>query len=330
MKTKQVIGIAIAAIIFSTVCTVSVFVNSYAEKSLSAVKTSMSSAFSENLDLPDNDYMGVVKISGTIQGETSSTLFEKAEYDQKHLLNYVDRLIKSDSNRGIILLINSPGGSVYETDEMYLKLMEYKKKTKRPIYAYMQQEACSGGYYMAMAADKIYANRNGMTGSIGVIFSLMNASELYKKLGIKEENIVSGRNKAMGSMGTEMTSEQRAILQAMVDEAYEQFVGIVAKGRKMDVNKVKKLADGRIYTPKQAKKEGLIDEVATYDEFIDFVKGAMEDEDIDIYYPDDDSDINFFSELFSQAKDLKPKSESQVLVELLEKEGNGGLLYYAK
>ena len=182
---------------------------------------------------------------------------------------------------------------------------------------------------MAMAADQIYANRNGMTGSIGVIMSLMNMKDLYKKLGIEEVNITSGKNKAMGSAGSEMTEEQKEILQSMVDEAYEQFVQIVAKGRNMDVEKVKKLADGRIYSTLQAQKAGLIDKVATYEEFTDFVTEKM-GENIKIYDPSEEEKGNVFADLFSKVKDVQPKSESQVLVELLEREGKGGLLYYAE
>ena len=112
--------------------------------------------------------------------------------------------------------------------------MEYKEVTGRPIWAYFASQACSGGYYIGMAADKVYANRNCWTGSIGVIVSLMNCRDLYDKLGIKEIDITSGANKAMGSSGLDLTQEQYDILQSLVDEAYDQFVGIVSTGRGMD------------------------------------------------------------------------------------------------
>ena len=132
--------------------------------------------------------------------------------------------------------------------------MEYKEETGRPIWAYFGSQACSGGYYVAMAADKIYANRNGWTGSIGVIISLLNCEGLYEKLGIEEINVTSGANKSMGSAGEELTEEQREILQSLVDESYDQFVGIVSKGRKMKEDKVRELADGRLYSALQAKE----------------------------------------------------------------------------
>lgn len=146
----------------------------------------------------------------------------------------------SPYNKGILLIVDSPGGGVYESDELYLKLKDYKETTGNPIWTYMKSEACSGGYYISMASDKIFANRNCTTGSIGVIMSLVNTKDLYDKLGIKEINITSGKNKAMGSSGQDLTDEQKEILQSNVDEAYEQFVSIVADGRKMDVETVKK------------------------------------------------------------------------------------------
>lgn len=131
----------------------------------------------------------------------------------------------------------------------------------------MQSMAASGGYYISAPCDKIYANRNCWTGSIGVTLGTMyDVSELLDALGIKTKTITSGANKSMGSSASEMTREQEKIFQSIVDEAYEQFVGIVAEGRDMKVSKVKKLADGRIYTAKQALENGLIDEIGTFDE----------------------------------------------------------------
>ena len=165
-----------------------------------------------------------------------------------------------------------------------------------------------------MASDKIFANRNCTTGSIGVIMSLVNTKELYDKLGIKEVNITSGRNKAMGSSGEDLTDEQKQILQSNVDEAYEQFVGIVAEGRNMDVETVKNIADGRIYTANQALELGLIDEIADYETVENSIMDEL-GEDIEIYKPD--TSVNdFFSSLFSAYKGTKEKSDAQVITEL--------------
>lgn len=238
---------------------------------------------------------------------------------------------ESDKNKGILLFVDSPGGAVYESDELYLKLMEYKEKTKRPIWAYFASQACSGGYYISMAADKIYANRNCWTGSIGVIVSLTNCKKLYDKLGIKEIDITSGKNKAMGSAGLDLTKEQQDILQSLVDEAYDQFVDIVAEGRKMDTSEVKKIADGRIYSAKQAKEINLIDEVGSLeDEKKAFAKEAGFSSDITYYTPENDSLSGIFSSLFGAVKDIVPKSDIDLAEDIVQNNGNGVLKYYAK
>ena len=182
-----------------------------------------------------------------------------------------------------------------------------------------------------MAADKIYANRNCWTGSIGVIVSLTNCKKLYDKLGIKEIDITSGKNKAMGSAGLDLTKEQQDILQSLVDEAYDQFVDIVAEGRKMDTSEVKKIADGRIYSAKQAKEINLIDEVGSLeDEKKAFAKEAGFSSDITYYTPENDSLSGIFSSLFGAVKDIVPKSDIDLAEDIVQNNGNGVLKYYAK
>ena len=208
-----------------------------------------------------HDYIGVVDIAGTISQDGSDT------YNHQYILNAIDAMIADEENKGMILYLDTPGGTVFASDELYFKIKEYQEKTTRPVYASMQSMAASGGYYISAPCDKIYANRNCWTGSIGVTLGTMyDVSELLDALGIKTKTITSGANKSMGSSASEMTREQEKIFQSIVDEAYEQFVGIVAEGRDMKVSKVKKLADGRIYTAKQALENGLIDEIGTFDE----------------------------------------------------------------
>lgn len=206
------------------------------------------------------DNVAVIHINGTIQ-ESNAT------YDQKWLNQTIDNAYYDKSNKGIALVINSPGGTVYESDETYLKLKKYKEDTGRPIYAYMESMAASGGYYIAAAADEITANRNTMTGSIGVIaMQHADITALLDRLGVQIEAVHSGANKLMGSSFEPLTEEQRDIFQRMSDEAYDQFVGIVAESRNMSVEEIKTLADGRIYTAAQAKDNGLVDEVLLSDE----------------------------------------------------------------
>ena len=210
----------------------------------------------ENTMARTGDLIDVIYVEGVIaEGEVA--------YNHAWTLNQIDRFTYDKTNKGIFLYVNSPGGGVYESDELYLKLMEYKELTGRPVYAYMAQTAASGGLYVSMAADKIYANRMTMTGSIGVIMSMTDTTGLQELIGVKTENIVSGQNKAMGNP---LTDEQRDIFQSLIDESYNIFVEVVAEGRDLSIEKVKELADGRIYSPVQAKDLGLIDEISTLEE----------------------------------------------------------------
>jgi protease-4 len=213
---------------------------------------------------PSKDYLARISVVGEIGDFDDAYTSSDASYHHDWTLNRVDKLIKDTYNKGIILYVNSPGGGVYESDELYLKLSEYQEKTKRPVFVYMGSMAASGGYYISAGATKIYANRNTWTGSIGVIIgTLFDVSEFLTKYGVKATDITSGVNKGMGGYYEPMTPEQRAIFQGLVDEAYEQFVGVVADGRGKDVESIKAISDGRIYTAKQAVENGLIDEIAT-------------------------------------------------------------------
>lgn len=339
MKTKQIISIVVTGVVIIAVGITGVASNVIGSKlvqknkveTTNIVKDMFSSDAGANIDLPDKEFIGVINIEGEIGASSSNSLTSSNTYDHDLYLKYIEKMEKSDKNKGILLFVDSPGGAVYESDEMYLKLMEYKEKTKRPIWAYFASQACSGGYYISMAADKIYANRNCWTGSIGVIVSLTNCKKLYDKLGIKEIDITSGRNKAMGSQGLDLTKEQRDILQSLVDEAYDQFVGIVAEGRKMDTDKVKEIADGRIYSAKQAKEINLVDEIGSLeDEKKEFAKEAGFSENITYYTPENNSLSGMFSSLFGAVKDIVPKSDIDLAEDIVQNNGNGVLKYYAK
>jgi protease-4 len=211
---------------------------------------------------PGHDYIAKISVVGEISGATNDYYSSDVAYHHDWTMKTIDTLIKDDDNKAIYLYIDTPGGTVYESDAFYLKLLEYKEKTGRPVYTYMGSMAASGGYYIAAATDHIYANRNTWTGSIGVTMGTMfDVSGFLDEHGIQTETIIAGRNKAMGDYFDPMTPEQKQIFQGLVDEAYDQFVGIVAKGRGLDEKKVRELADGRIYTAPQALSNGLIDEI---------------------------------------------------------------------
>ncbi len=334
MKAKQVLATVVACVVIIATGVVGVASNVFNEKySKSETPSSdfMTSGLFEEVALPTEDFIGQINIEGEIMPSSDDPwVATVGTYDHDLNMQYIDQMMKADHNKGIMLYINSPGGTVYESDELYLKLMEYKEVTGRPIWAYFGSEACSGGYYIAMAADYIVANRNCWTGSIGVVISLVNCKDLYDKLGIKEIDITSGTNKAMGSMGLDLTQEQQEILQSLVDEAYDQFVDIICKGRNMDEKTVRKLGDGRIYSAKQALEHKLIDEVGSFeDEKAAFAKKYEFAEDI-TYFEPESTGMDLFGGLFAALQNVKPKSELELATDIVENNGNGVLKYYAK
>lgn len=281
-------------------------------------------------DFPDTPFLAELDISGEIGPTTVQSAYVSGGYDHDLYMDLLDQLMDNSENKGVLLYIDSPGGTVYESDELYLKLLEYKETTKRPVYAYFAAEACSGGYYIAMAADEIYANRNAWTGSIGVIISLLNYKELSEKIGVRSVDITSGRNKTMGSGFDDLTDEQREILQSMVNEAYAQFVDIVAAGRKLERERVLELADGRIYTAQQALDLKLIDHIAGEESAVDeILKKCGLEPDAEIYLPARESAFGFLNSFLYRAAELRPKSELELFRELVNDKRNGALMYYA-
>lgn len=269
------------------------------------------------------DYIGTLAITDTIDESSSGY------YNHQYVLNAIDTMMADDENKGLILYVNTPGGSVYASDELYLKIKEYKETTGRPVYSSMQSQATSGGYYISAPCDKIIANRNCWTGSLGVTMgTFVDVSELLDNLGVKTTTITAGSNKAMGSNTDPMTAEQKAIFQSLVDEAYEQFVGIVAEGRNMKVEDVKKLADGRIYTAKQALENGLIDQIGTYEEAIADMQKTYELGNIAVEYfqPETTTDLSSLLGILSE-ESSSAVTDATAIESLLELNGTFKLSY---
>ncbi len=322
MKGKQIVGLIIAAVIFIVTGATSVFVNTMSQNMLEEnTKTMLSGNMA--FDAPVDDYIAIVEVSGTIQEQAEADLFELPQgYQHTTTLEYIDELMDDDYNQGILLYVDSPGGTVYESEELYLKLMEYKEATGRPIWTYMSHYAASGGYMISMASDKIYANRNTTTGSIGVILSTYDMSGLYEKLGIKYVSITSGENKD----SSQLTDKQIAIYQEQIDEYYERFVEIVSTGRGMKKAEVKKLADGRTYTAKQALRLNLIDEIALYEDMKEDMQAELKV--TEFYKPELEVDV--FTALFAKVESLFVKSEAQILKETATEMESGVPMYYAE
>lgn len=171
------------------------------------------------------------------------------------VIDYLEQADENEDVKAVILYVESPGGSVFASDEIYLQI----KKMNKPIIAAMGSVAASGGYYVSAPTDEIWASPHTLTCSIGVIMQIPNVEEFAEEYGITLEVVKSGRFKDTGNPFREFTEADRALLQALIDEAYDAFVAIVVEGRDMDEEKVRNLADGRICSGKQAQEMGLVD-----------------------------------------------------------------------
>lgn len=322
MKKKQIIGIVVAAVMFIITCAASMLTNGVMERLFDSAASEILAGGIE-FSAPAEDYIAVVTVAGTIQEQTSGGLFDTMEgYKHTTTMDYINQLMGDSSNRGILLYVDSPGGTVYESEELYDKLMEYKEVTGNPIWCYMAHYAASGGYMASVAADRIYANRNTTTGSIGVIMSGYDLSGLYEKLGIQYFSITSGANKD----SSQMTPDQMEIYQSQVDECYERFVQKVSEGRGMTEEEVLSLADGRTYTAQQALENGLIDEISSYEEMCGQMTAEL---GVGTFY-EPSAEESFLASLFAKAESIIPKSEAQILTETAEEMESGVLMYYAE
>jgi protease IV len=200
------------------------------------------------------DKIAIVEVKGVIT-ESSDVIEDIHQY------------LADDGVKAIILRVDSPGGGVGPSQEIYGEILKAKRKKK--IITSMGSVAASGGYYVACASDLIVANPGTITGSIGVIMQFSNFEELLKKIGIKGVVIKSGEHKDIGSPLREMTPEEKKIMQDTLDNVHQQFIQAVAKGRKLDPAKVVPIADGRIMTGAQAQQLGLVDKLGNLQDAID-------------------------------------------------------------
>lgn len=213
------------------------------------------------------DRVAVIDIQGPIMsGDGEDTLFNQTTgVTSGSVMRQIRDAAEDDSVKALVLRIDSGGGSATAAEEISRELVRFKENTSKPIVATMGDMGASAAYWIAScASDKIYANSTTLTGSIGVYMPYMNTEELFKKIGISTGKIKSGTYKDIMSTDRPMTPEEKAILQRIVNEIYEDFIETVAAGRKMDAGKLRSFADGRIYTGAQAKNIGLVDELGNY------------------------------------------------------------------
>jgi len=187
--------------------------------------------------------------------------------DADDIVRQLKEHLENSAVKAVVVRINSPGGVVAPTQEIYDALGRLRDEGK-PVVASLGSVAASGGYYIASAADQIVANPGTLTGSIGVIMQLTNLEGLFKKVGLRYEIVKSGKYKDIGSFSRPMTNEERAILQSLMDDVHDQFVEAVANGRGLDRTVVLSLADGRIFSGRQAKELNLVDELGGREEAI--------------------------------------------------------------
>jgi protease-4 len=183
------------------------------------------------------------------------------------IVRQLKKYSKDGSVPAVVIHIESPGGGVAASQEIFEEIKKAKEKGKR-IVASMGGVAASGGYYVACAADTIVANPGTLTGSIGVIFQFPVAEELFKKIGLRFEVVKSGEFKDVGSMNRRLTEEERKLLQSVIDDTYDQFVEALVENRELSEEEVLRIADGSIFTGRQAKKLGLVDELGTLEDAI--------------------------------------------------------------
>ena len=214
------------------------------------------------------DRVAVINIEGTIVcgADSKENLFNQANgVTSGSIMKQIREAAADDSVKALLLRIDSGGGSATAAEEVGRELIRFKEEAKKPIVATMGNTGASAAYWIAAcASDKIYANATTLTGSIGVYMPYMNTEELFKKIGITSDKIKSGPYKDIMTNDRPMTKEEKEILQNIVDEIYDQFVYTVSAGRTMETSKVRAIADGRIYTGRQAKNIGLVDELGDY------------------------------------------------------------------
>lgn len=229
-------------------------------KILWVVGSGLGLLFLVNIMLPDLDFSGedriaLIRIEGVI-------------LDAQETLGELKKFSDNPSVKAIVLRIDSPGGGVVPSQEIYDAVRRVRSKSNKAVIASMGSVAASGGYYIAAATDRIVANPGTLTGSIGVIMEMANVEGLLQKIGVEGVVVKSGKYKDVGSPLRKMSDEERGLLQTVMDDVHKQFIEAVAEGRSLEVPEVQALADGRIFTGRQAKAAKLVDELGNLDDAI--------------------------------------------------------------
>ncbi len=254
----------ILAWVILIVCVAAVPVSLFVRQGRDAQKEVEERANSLRVLLPRQDRILVVRLYDMIMDDDPDSLLSPrgSAGDAKKQLR---KAVEDKHVKAVLFRINSPGGTVAASQELNGLVQAIRDKGK-PIFVSMGDIAASGGYYVAAAADRILAEPGTLTGSIGVIVNLLNLEGIERKLGIEPQVVKSGKFKDMGSPNKPLSAEERDILQSLINDSYSQFVQAIANGRGMKEDKVRRLADGRVYSGNQALALGLVDELGGYDQ----------------------------------------------------------------
>jgi len=189
-------------------------------------------------------------------------------YDSRSVVRQLKKWGESGGVKAILLHVDSPGGAVAPSQEIYEEILRVRDEENKPVVVSMSSVAASGGYLIACAADKIMANPGTMTGSIGVIIQFPTIGRLLDKVGVDYETIKSGELKDVGSLNRRMTDSERRMLSSMVTDTYEQFVDVVCEGRELEREDVYKIADGSIFSGRQAMDLHLVDTLGGFEDAV--------------------------------------------------------------
>ena len=216
---------------------------------------------------PAKEKIIILDVTGLISTTLNPGLFEREGDILSRVYYRLEKASEDKNVKALILRLDTPGGEVTASDILYNEILRFKEKTSIPVVGLMMGLATSGGYYVASACDHVIAHPSTITGSIGVISIFPNLQELFTKIGIKVNVIKSGKMKDSGSAFRDLTEEEKKVFQSVIDEMYNKFLDVVYKKRKdsLSFEKLKKIADGRIYTASQAHTLKLIDEIGYFD-----------------------------------------------------------------
>lgn len=251
-----------------------------------------------------DDRILILDIEGVISEYGRSSMFYDMEPTTAVVRRKLEKAERDERIKAVILRINSPGGTATGADIVYHDILKYKDKTKVPIVAAIMGTGASGGYYLACTGDTILAHETSITGSIGVIIHYFGFSGLFEKIGMESRVIMAGAMKDVGNPFREMTDEDRAVFQKIVDQAYQRFISVVEDGRpNLSREQILKIADGSIYSGKEAEELGLVDKLGDLDDAIEEAKrlAKIRDAGVILYTTNNKPQQNIYSLTRSEA-----------------------------